>query len=255
MSNTIVSPSRSAAIGPPAAASGATCPAIRPRVAPENRPSVSSATDSPSPCADDAPPSPPASRACRARPWALVADDHHVARLDSVAEHGVERRPARCRTRAPGRGACCRFVPGDLHHGALGREVAAAGWPGRPLASSARSSGRTTSCPAVLRGRRPPLRQSSCRSPSSGRACSSPASSSRCATSRMPPARCRSVATNRPLGLRSASSGTLRLMRSKSSMVSATPASRAIASRCSTAFVEPPVAATDGDGVLDRRRA
>ena len=48
-SNRIVSPSRTMAIGPPLAASGATCPAIMPRVAPENRPSVSSATDSPSP--------------------------------------------------------------------------------------------------------------------------------------------------------------------------------------------------------------
>ena len=41
MSKTIVSPSRTAAIGPPCAASGATCPAIKPCVAPENRPSVS----------------------------------------------------------------------------------------------------------------------------------------------------------------------------------------------------------------------
>ena len=45
----IRSPSRTAAIGPPAAASGATCPTIRPRVAPEKRPSVISATESPSP--------------------------------------------------------------------------------------------------------------------------------------------------------------------------------------------------------------
>ena len=48
-SKRIASPSRTSAIGPPRAASGATCPAIMPRVAPENRPSVSSATDSPSP--------------------------------------------------------------------------------------------------------------------------------------------------------------------------------------------------------------
>ena len=34
--------------------------------------------------------------------------------------------------------------------------------------------------------------------------------------------------------------------------LSATPASRAIASRCSTALVDPPVAATDGDSVLER---
>src|SRR6185369_10058184 len=45
-SNVMMSPSRTAAIGPPTAASGATCPAINPRVAPENRPSVNSATES-----------------------------------------------------------------------------------------------------------------------------------------------------------------------------------------------------------------
>src|SRR6187551_3415155 len=49
MSRLISSPSRIAAIGPPLAASGATWPTIKPRVAPEKRPSVSSATSSPSP--------------------------------------------------------------------------------------------------------------------------------------------------------------------------------------------------------------
>ena len=49
MSMMIVSPSRTSASGPPRAASGATCPTIRPRVAPEKRPSVTSATDSPRP--------------------------------------------------------------------------------------------------------------------------------------------------------------------------------------------------------------
>ena len=53
-----------------------------------------------------------------------------------------------------------------------------------------------------------------------------------------------SGATKRPNGLRSASSGVRQLMRSKSSIVSSTPASFATASRCSTAFVEPPVIAT-----------
>ena len=48
----------------------------------------------------------------------------------------------------------------------------------------------------------------------------------------------------RPPGLRSASSGTFRLILSKSSMVSLTPASRATARRCRTALVEPPVVAT-----------
>src|SRR5262249_13718863 len=46
MSIVTTSPSRSAAMGPPRAASGDTWPTIRPRVAPEKRPSVMSATDS-----------------------------------------------------------------------------------------------------------------------------------------------------------------------------------------------------------------
>src|SRR3990167_1864276 len=54
-STVIQSPSFSAAIGPPTAASGATCPAISPWVAPENRPSVSRATLSPSPSPYSAP--------------------------------------------------------------------------------------------------------------------------------------------------------------------------------------------------------
>ena len=49
---------------------------------------------------------------------------------------------------------------------------------------------------------------------------------------------------NRPAGFRSASKGTRRLMRSKSSMESLIPISWAIASRCNTAFVEPPEAHT-----------
>src|SRR5262249_25454557 len=49
MSKITRSPSRTKAIGPPSAASGATCPAMRPCVAPLKRPSVISATESPSP--------------------------------------------------------------------------------------------------------------------------------------------------------------------------------------------------------------
>src|ERR1044072_3818026 len=45
----MVSPSCTSAIGPPRAASGAMWPTIRPWVAPEKRPSVISATASPSP--------------------------------------------------------------------------------------------------------------------------------------------------------------------------------------------------------------
>ena len=66
-----------------------------------------------------------------------------------------------------------------------------------------------------------------------------------CATSGLPPAACSSVATKRPDGFRSRSSGTRALMRSKSSSASSRPASCAIAIRCSTALVDPPVVATD----------
>ena len=59
-----------------------------------------------------------------------------------------------------------------------------------------------------------------------------------------PPARCRSTATYFPEGLRSHSTGTRWRMRSKSSMVHATSAAEAMARKCSTALVEPPVAIT-----------
>jgi hypothetical protein len=72
--------------------------------------------------------------------------------------------------------------------------------------------------------------------------CSRPASSSTFITCGMPPARCRSMARYWPLGLRSHSTGTLRRTRSKSSMVQSTPAAWAMARKCSTALVEPPVA-------------
>ena len=60
----------------------------------------------------------------------------------------------------------------------------------------------------------------------------------------MPPASYMSVATNRPPGLRLATIGVRAATRSKSSSVNSMPSSRAIAIRCSTPFVEPPVAAT-----------
>ena len=73
---------------------------------------------------------------------------------------------------------------------------------------------------------------------------SSPAWASRAATSRMPPARSRSAAMKRPPGTTSVSVGVFAEITSKSSIVSGMPASRASASRWSTAFVEPAVAAT-----------
>ena len=54
-----------------------------------------------------------------------------------------------------------------------------------------------------------------------------------------------SFACQRPHGFMSAMIGVRAEMRSKSSIVKSIPKSRAIATRCSTAFVEPPVAATE----------
>ncbi len=58
----------------------------------------------------------------------------------------------------------------------------------------------------------------------------------------MPPARCRSTARYLPLGLRSQITGVRWRTRSKSSIVHSTPAAWAMARKCSTALVEPPVA-------------
>src|SRR6266540_2697270 len=54
-SSTIVSPSSTSAMGPPTVASGATWPTANPCEAPENRPSVTSATSRPSPAPTMAP--------------------------------------------------------------------------------------------------------------------------------------------------------------------------------------------------------
>ena len=72
--------------------------------------------------------------------------------------------------------------------------------------------------------------------------CSTPASSRSFITCGMPPARCRSTARYLPEGFRSQSTGTFLRTRSKSSMVHSTPAACAMARKCSTALVEPPMA-------------
>ena len=119
------SPSRTSAIGPPSAASGLTCPMHAPRVAPEKRPSVSSATDSPSPMpmiTDVG-----AEHLLHARPAAraLVADDHDVAGLHLAlgdARHGLLLAVEEHRGAAvPVHG---RDHAGRLHHRAFGSQVA-----------------------------------------------------------------------------------------------------------------------------------
>mmetsp|Transcript_120670 Transcript_120670/g.341211 ORF Transcript_120670/g.341211 Transcript_120670/m.341211 type:complete len:360 (-) Transcript_120670:340-1419(-) len=74
--------------------------------------------------------------------------------------------------------------------------------------------------------------------------CSQPTLSKYFITTGVPPILCTSSIRYAPLGLRSAISAVLSLRRWKSSISSSTPAVAAIASRCSTAFVEPPSALT-----------
>src|SRR3954466_591829 len=86
-SKPISSPSRTAAIGPPRTASGATWPAISPRVAPEKRPSVSSATSPPRPSPTIAAVTESISRHPGPAGRALVADHDDVAFVDPAARH------------------------------------------------------------------------------------------------------------------------------------------------------------------------
>src|SRR5665647_2765983 len=74
--------------------------------------------------------------------------------------------------------------------------------------------------------------------------CSRPALSRVFMTCGMPPARCRSTARYLPLGFRLHSTGVFWRTRSKSSIDHSTPAAWAIARKCSTALVEPPMAMT-----------
>ena len=74
--------------------------------------------------------------------------------------------------------------------------------------------------------------------------CSRPASSSARITTGTPPTRSTVLITCAPNGLTSARCGTRSPTRVKSSRSSGTPASCAIASRCSTALVDPPKAIT-----------
>ena len=109
MSMVTTSPSRTAASGPPRAASGATWPTMSPRVAPEKRPSVTSATLSPSPAPDHGARQAQHLPHPRAARRALVADDEHLAGRDRARAH--RRRCTRPRSRTPGRGRSGACAP------------------------------------------------------------------------------------------------------------------------------------------------
>ena len=143
------------------------------------------------------------------------------------------------------------LVAGELDHPALGREDCRAGSRGRRSASAAVPPRRPPPGPA-LAGAVGDLAQ---RPAVDARAVpsTSPRRRARGRSARRRRPLKRSVATNRPPGLMSATSGVSAEIVSKSSSASSMPASRAIARRCSTAFVEPPVAGDRGDRVPERR--
>ena len=189
-----MSPSRSAASGPPCAASGATWPTISPCVAPEKRPSVTSATASPRPFADDRRRDVQHLAHPGAAGRALVADHDHVARLDRARLDGGEavllgvEDARRAAVDEP-------LVAGELDDAPSGREVA------RRIAEAAGRLQRLLERDDDLlarrlldrrrRSRRACGRRRSARVPVSRSSCFS---SSR-ATSATPPASCMSVAT------------------------------------------------------------
>ena len=120
----ISSPSRSAPIGPPRTASGATWPAMKPCVAPEKRPSVISATCSPSPSPWIAavtasisrmpgPPAGPSLRITTTSPARISLREHGGHRRLLAVEHA-----RRADVAAP-------LVAGELDDAAVRRDVAA----------------------------------------------------------------------------------------------------------------------------------
>ena len=119
----IASPSRTSASGPPTAASGDTCPTTNPWLPPEKRPSVISATWSPSPLPMMAAVGLSISRMPGPAARTLVAHDDHVAGTNRAVEDRLQRRLLAVEhPRAPGEPQA--FLAGDLGHRAFRRQVA-----------------------------------------------------------------------------------------------------------------------------------
>ncbi len=126
MSIEMTSPSRTSAIGPPAAASGETWPMAAPRVAPEKRPSVMSAVSASRPMPARALVASSISRMPGPPRGPFVADDDDVAGVDPAAD---DRRVGGIfRVEDPRGPSVLEHGRGDgraLHHRAVGGEVAA----------------------------------------------------------------------------------------------------------------------------------
>ncbi len=146
-SMSMMSPSSRAARGPPTAASGATCPTIRPCVAPEKRPSVTIATESPRPsptiaavtCSISRMPGPPFGPSYR-----ITTVSPGLIR---PAETAANASSSRLKTRAGPRcevGVCAVIFTTAPSGARFPRRTTRP-----PSARSGRESGATTSWPAV----------------------------------------------------------------------------------------------------------
>ena len=231
-------------------ASGETWPTMKPRVAPEKRPSVTRVTASPRPSPTMA------AVTCEHLPHAgaarrpLVADDDHVAGADLLRCDGGE--AVLLGVEDPGRAAVERARDaGELHDAALGSEVPAE--HAQPAALLDRVSMGTDH---LLTGRLDAPRRRSPRGSARRPSClgvDEPAlRATRGRRGRRRRRRARSVGEEPPPGLMSVITGVLRRHLVEVPIVNSIPSSRAIANRCRTAFVEPPVATTAGDRVLER---
>ena len=229
-------------MGPPRAASGETWPAMSPRVAPLKRPSVSSATEPPNPSPTIAAvtpsisrmPGPPFGSSFRMTTTSPALIFLPTTAVMASSSESKTRAGPRCSRRS------CPLILATQPSGArlpfritsppVGfRGLSSPTMTSWPRVSAALSASELIVCPVTV---------IAC-----GWRCLPP--SSFFANRRIPPARCISAATNLPEGFRSHNSGVRSLTVWKSSISSCTPASRAIASRCNTAFVDPPLAATD----------
>ena len=152
-----------------------------------------------------------------ARPF--VADDDDVAGLDRLAAAPRRTPLPRCRTRAPARDASCARCPTTFITAPSGARLP------RRITRPPRRLERLVERPHDFLPRRfdaPSAASSPSVRPVTVGAAPSSTLRPRAAAARpaaLPPAACRSVATKRPDGLRSASSGVRALMRSKSSSV------------------------------------
>ncbi len=143
--------------GRPVTASGAMCAAMKPCVAPEKRPSVISATDSPRPSPTIAavtasisripgPPAGPSPRITTTSPSRDLLRQHRRHRRLLAVEH------------ARGAGVAAALVAGELHHAPVRGHVAAQDREARPSASAGRRGGARPAGRASPARRRPPRR-------------------------------------------------------------------------------------------------